>query len=131
MEKIYSVKDNKMGRFGTPMTVENDLTMIRSIISSMTPESGLVRFSEDYELVCIATYDQETGEIVQNEESWHVENMTNIKNQWKIMLDNMDKVPASDGHAAEKLRKETSIQRPSNTITLDEIKKKRELQNHE
>lgn len=64
MLKLYSIKDNKLGRFGNVVTKEHELNFIRDLRSLTNDVDGTIKsYPSDYDGYQIGTFDIETGKI--------------------------------------------------------------------
>jgi hypothetical protein len=61
---IYSIKDNYIGAFQTPIPAQNDAVMIRNVkIAMMNPTSQLYLQKDSLSLYKLGTFDDATGEL--------------------------------------------------------------------
>ena len=61
---IYSIKDNYVGAFQTPIPAQNDAVMIRNVkIAMMNPTSQLYLQKDSLSLYRLGTFDDSTGEL--------------------------------------------------------------------
>lgn len=62
-KKLYSIRDIKAGEFSPPFVASSDLEAQRSVVASMSSTSMLTRFSSDYELHCVGSFDTRDGSV--------------------------------------------------------------------
>lgn len=66
--KMFSIRDNKAQVFMPPFHSHNQGTAIRSIQQNMQdPNSSLAAYPADFSLYEIATFDDDTGDVVPTE----------------------------------------------------------------
>lgn len=66
----YSVYDRKANSYGPVFAAPNHEVAQRLVIASLKEDSQLVLFPQDYVLVHLCDFDQETGKILENEGSF-------------------------------------------------------------
>lgn len=64
---LYSVRDLKVGKYGIPFIMDNDMTAIRSFLLSLadvTHPSPMTAFPMDFELFQVGEFDFVTGQVI-------------------------------------------------------------------
>lgn len=64
IHRVFSIYDAKACAFNQPFFSANQNTATRAVMSSMGPESQLVKFPEDFVLMEIGAFDDEKGVLV-------------------------------------------------------------------
>ena len=68
---LYSVRDLKLGKYGTPFIMDNDLTATRSFLLNLADVSHpsiLTQSPLDFELYHLGEYDDVQGRFISNSE---------------------------------------------------------------
>lgn len=65
MKKVYSIRDNKMESFGTPVIIENDAIAIRQFgdLINKGGDSVLAMHPADFGIYAIAEFDAASGKF--------------------------------------------------------------------
>jgi len=84
--QFYSVRDEKMQSYLSPFVSEGIIPALRSLTLAVNnPESMLSKFSEDYSLYKVGTFDTETGRLTSLDIPEHISSLsTLIKHKEKI-----------------------------------------------
>lgn len=61
MMNVYAVHDKKAKTYETPFCLPNNAYAIRSFQDAVNKDTPYGKFPEDFELVVLGTYNQETG----------------------------------------------------------------------
>lgn len=71
MKKLYSIRDIKAANYSAPFVQHTNEEAIRAVAASISadPKSMLSRFSSDYELHFVGTWNENTGVIYPPEDS--------------------------------------------------------------
>lgn len=65
MKGIFSVYDKKAAVFSTPFVSHGNATATRDFRSALNdPNSQICKFSDDYDLYLVGTWDEDSGSIV-------------------------------------------------------------------
>lgn len=65
MKKIYSVYDKQHERHNPPFYAVNDIMAKRMFDQAkQDPESDLVKFPQDFKLVCLGAFDETSGHLL-------------------------------------------------------------------
>nr|WAE43599.1 MAG: nonstructural protein [Microviridae sp.] len=65
--RLYAVRDLKVGGFNNPYSFINDAVAVRSfesLVNEQSSASMIAKYPGDYDLFCIAEFDQDSGIIV-------------------------------------------------------------------
>lgn len=60
--KVYSMYDRASGLYNNPMCCINDSVAVRTVSMSLNADTPVVAY-EDYDLVCLGNFDENTGEL--------------------------------------------------------------------
>jgi len=61
----YTLHDKKAGTFSPPMFFQHDVIAIRAVQQSAAdPKTQLARYPEDFALVCLCEFKEDTGELL-------------------------------------------------------------------
>jgi len=61
----YSLHDKKAGTFSPPMFFQHDVVAIRAVQQSAADQkTQLARYPEDFALVCVCEFKEDTGDIL-------------------------------------------------------------------
>lgn len=80
---IYAIHDKKASSYMTPFFVENLISALRaisSVLDEKTSQNNLVKFSEDFALYLIGSYNNTTGLIEAMIPPQYIEEIANLKN---------------------------------------------------
>ena len=66
----FSVFDRKANQYFPVFTAKNSEVARRTLVQSLTPESVLVQYPQDYTLVHLCDFDDESGAIIELEGSF-------------------------------------------------------------
>ena len=78
--RLYSIKDNKVGSFGTVHACNNKVDVIRELEQVVNePTNKIGMYPEDFDLYMIAEFDMETGKITPTTNPEFVTNCYSLK----------------------------------------------------
>lgn len=79
---IYTVYDRKAEKYTTPIFQHNDHVAVRSFTAAVAQEGNdFNRFAEDYSLMKVGEFDDETGEIFAEDRPREIATGSAIKNE--------------------------------------------------
>ena len=84
--EIFSIYDKKSNTYNNPMFAQTSGVIVREFISTLSQEDKAghwAKYPEDFTLIKIGTFDNETGEITKLEKNELVAEFTTIKSMIK------------------------------------------------
>lgn len=80
--KVYSVRDTKIGSYGTPFYAKGDIDAQRSFYVAVNDsQTQISNFPEDFELRFLGDFNPETGKFDLKEEPVFMVNAINLKKE--------------------------------------------------
>lgn len=61
--KVYTLFDRKVGEYGSPVIGATDEAVVRALKDGIPATSTEGKYPEDFDLMCLGTYDPITGEL--------------------------------------------------------------------
>lgn len=86
MKKIYTIRDKKLGTYFPPNYAnhETELTRALSEIVQTKPEHQFAKYSTDFELYEIGTFNESTGKIIPFDAEKFVLTLSELSNQPEV-----------------------------------------------
>lgn len=79
-QKIYSIRDNKVGNYNPPMFVPHLAVVIRQLEEvTNDPKTMLCKYPQDYELYELGEFDEQSGSIKQHDKPIAIMNIIDLK----------------------------------------------------